>query len=168
MNRLNKVLVAGLFVTAVGAAHAQESARVETLGWLAGCWSGTIDGLEMEELWLAPRGDVMLGLHRDTKKGRPAGFEFLRIAQTSEGVAYFASPQGRTPTPFPLKEVTASRAVFENLQHDFPKRIIYERRGNEQLCARIEGAGGEKEGSQEWCWKRQVRSDLAGESCHPE
>jgi hypothetical protein len=45
---------------------------------------------------------------------------------------------GRTGTPFRLTGLSATEAVFENPQHDYPQRIIYRKSGN-RLDARIEG-----------------------------
>jgi hypothetical protein len=86
---------------------------VEDLAWMAGHWGATIDGVEMEEVWLAPNGGVMLGMHRDVKKTKTF-FEFLRIAATAEGIAYLAQPGGRPATPFLLTTVSPTRAVFAN------------------------------------------------------
>lgn len=80
-------------------------------------------------------------------------FEFLRIAQTAEGVSYFASPGGRAPVEFKLKESSAGRVVFENAAHDFPQRILYWREG-EALMARIEGTVGREAKQQEWRFVR--------------
>ena len=54
-------------------------------------------------------------------------------------------------TPFPLKDVSGTRVVFENPAHDFPQRIIYWKDGAD-LRARIEGTQNGKEGSMEWRW----------------
>ncbi|MEO8380918.1 MAG: DUF6265 family protein [Acidobacteriota bacterium] len=124
--------------------------KVDDLSWMAGHWVGSAGDSTMEELWLAPSGGVMLGMHRDVKGARTS-FEFFRIAATPEGIVYFAQPGGKPPTPFTLIEVSATRAVFANPQHDFPKRIIYELR-NKRLCARVEGDG---EAAEEWCWNRR-------------
>lgn len=40
---------------------------------------------------------------------------------------------------FKLKTIEGNRFVFENLQHDFPKRIVYHFRSNDSLYAYIEG-----------------------------
>ncbi len=32
---------------------------------MSGTWAGTQDGVEMEEQWTRPKGNTMLGLHRD-------------------------------------------------------------------------------------------------------
>jgi hypothetical protein len=123
--------------------------KLSDLGWLAGRWAATIDGVEMEELWVAPKGGVLLGLHRDISAKRTS-FEFIRIAETKDGIYYFAQPGGQPPTPFKLAESSASRVVFANPEHDFPKRILYWMKEG-KLCARVEGDGGEGE---QWCWAR--------------
>ena len=54
-------------------------------------------------------------------------------------MAYFGSPRGAPPTAFRLVSQEGTRAVFENLAHDFPQRIIYTRTGD-AMTARIENA----------------------------
>ena len=125
---------------------------IGSLSWMAGSWSGSIGGIDMEEHWTAPNGNSMIGIHRDVGKGRTLSFEFLRIEQQGDQVVYLSMPNGRSPaTPFPMKEVSANRVVFENPAHDFPQRIIYWKEGTD-LRARIEGAINGKAGSEEWRW----------------
>jgi hypothetical protein len=134
------------------AAHAQKPGLAD-LSWLAGSWTGTSRGIEMEEHWTAPKGNSMVGLHRDVGKGRTLLFEFLRIEQQGDQIVYLSMPNGRSPaTPFPLKEVSGTRVVFENPTHDFPQRIIYWKDGND-LRARIEGTQNGKAGGEEWRWQ---------------
>ena len=56
------------------------------LSWMAGSWSGIARGIEMEEHWTAPKGNSMIGMHRDVAKGRTALFEFLRIEQQGDTI----------------------------------------------------------------------------------
>ena len=123
------------------------------LAWIAGSWAGTDRrGVEMEEHWTGPKGNSMIGVHRDVVKGRTALFEFLRIEQQKDQIVYLSMPNGRSPaTAFPLKEASGTRVVFENPTHDFPQRIIYWKDGND-LRARIEGTMNGKAGSEEWRW----------------
>jgi len=113
---------------------------LETITWLAGHWRCRDDTGVTEELWLPPAGGMMLGLNRHLPDDGNVGFEFLRIAEDSTGVAYYASPGGAGPTPFRLTAADDAIAVFENPQHDFPKRIEY-RLDGEMLVASIAGAG---------------------------
>ncbi len=115
--------------------------ELEDLGWMAGHWMLQEAGGTTEELWMPARGGMMLGLNRSVQKGRARGsFEYLRIVEDPEhgGVVYLASPGGGPPTPFRLTEVDGKHAVFENPEHDFPKRIEYRLEG-EKLTASIAG-----------------------------
>lgn len=126
---------------------------IADLAWMAGSWSGESSGIQMEEHWTAPKGNSMVGLHRDVGKGRTLLFEFLRIEQQGDQIVYLSMPNGRSPaTRFSLKELSATRVVFENPAHDFPQRIIYWKDGND-LRARIEGTRNGKTGGEEWRWR---------------
>lgn len=154
-----KLLAAIAVIAALLGPRATQGSRptLGDLAWMAGSWSGTDRrGVEMEEHWTAPKGNSMIGVHRDVGKGRTLLFEFLRIEQQGDQIVYLSMPNGRSPaTPFPLKEATGTRVVFENAAHDFPQRIIYWKDGND-LRARIEGTINGKEGSQEWRWSAGV------------
>lgn len=120
--------------------------KVDDVAWMAGHWTAA----DSEEVWLAPRGELMTGMSRTVKNGR-ATFEFIRIQATKDGVFYFAQPGGRPAVAFRLVEASPSRAVFSNPEHDFPQRIIYAMRDG-QLCASVEGKDAAAE---EWCWTKK-------------
>ena len=134
---------------------AKTSPDVEVLSWMEGRWTGTHEGVEMEETWGSGAGGAMLGVHKDVKGGRMVSFEFLRIApDESKELTYFASPRGKEPTPFRLKETAERRVVFENKAHDFPQRILYWLDAAGALHARIEGILNGKAAGEEWTWTR--------------
>lgn len=134
-------------------ASAQQAPRVATLDWLAGTWTQSKGDEVVTESWLGPGNGVMVAVNLTTRGPSRKTFEFLRIAETPEGFSYFASPGGRDPVEFKLKEQREQRVVFENASHDFPQRVLYWRDGD-ALVARIEGtiAGAEK--SREWRFSR--------------
>jgi len=145
-------LIALLIAMEAGVEGRQAKPTVDALAWMAGSWTGTSRGIEMEEHWTRPNGNSMIGMHRDVGKGRTLGFEFLRIEQQGDAIVYLSMPNGRSPaTPFPLKEISGTRVTFENPGHDFPQRIIYWMDGAD-LRARIEGTQNGKEGGMEWRW----------------
>jgi hypothetical protein len=153
MRNWSGLAVATCLLAGSGTARA-EKAEVTTLAWLAGSWQGTAGGVEMEELWLPPKGGAMVGLHRDVAGGRMVSFEFLRIEADADGLVYQASPRGRPATPFRLVESAKNRVVFANPQHDFPQRILYWLEDDGRLHARIEGEQKGKPASEEWAWRR--------------
>ena len=123
--------------------------KIEELSWMSGRWAETIREVEMEEIWSTPAGGVLIGMHRDISKKRTC-FEFMRIAETADGITFFGQPGGKAAVAFRMIESAEQRVVFANPEHDFPKRIIYWI-NDERLCARVEGDG---EAHEEWCWPR--------------
>jgi len=153
-----RVVFAIVFLVVIGfsvQARAQVTVTDLTgLAWMAGNWSGVQGGVEMEELWQVPKGNTMLGLHRDVAGGRTVSFEFLRIEAKPDGILYWASPGGRPAIEFRLIELKGTRGVFENAKHDFPQRIIYWLGDDGALHARIEGTMKGKSASEEWTWQK--------------
>lgn len=136
------------------AAPVPQDSDLRSLAWMAGTWTGTADGTDTEEVWIAPKGGTMLGLHRDVANGRTVSFEFLRIEGTPAGAVYWGSPGGNAATPFRQVSNADRRVVFENKDHDFPTRILYWLGQDGALHARIEGTQGGKAASEEWTWRR--------------
>ena len=146
------LLVLALLGSMSGTTDQASKTALADLAWMTGSWVGTTRGIEMEEHWTAPKGNSMIGIHRDVENGRTLSFEFLRIEQRGDQIVYLSMPNGRSPaTPFPLKQASGARVVFENPAHDFPQRIIYWKDGAD-LRARIEGTMNGKPGSEEWRW----------------
>jgi hypothetical protein len=157
MHPLRVAIAIVLFVVIGFVVDARAQATVTDLtglAWMAGNWAGVQGGIEMEELWQAPKGNTMLGLHRDVAGGRTVSFEFLRIEAKPDGISYWASPGGRPATQFRLIELKGKRVVFENAKHDFPQRIIYWLSDDGALHAKIEGTMNGKPASEEWTWRR--------------
>jgi len=129
------------------------------LSWLSGDWRRCRESEIVEERWLGPRGDLMVGVNHTSSKTR-ATFEHLRIDRVDDTWTYWASPTGRTPVPFRLIESAPGRAVFANAEHVFPARIVYQREGDE-LVARIEGTVRDQPAAVEWHFDRGVATDCA-------
>ena len=117
----------------------QTNPTFDKLSWMAGCWEGKMGAGKTQEQWMRPEGNSMLGMSRTVVGGKTPFFEFLQIKLDGQDVFYIARPQGKEPTPFKLVKLNDSAAVFENLQHDFPQRIAYQRQIDGSLLAAIEG-----------------------------
>ena len=109
--------------------------------WLAGCWEMQRGTRTSVEMWMAPAGGLMLGASRTVADGKVLEFERMQLAERDSGLVYTALPSGQSEASFPSVAVDESGFTVENLQHDFPQRIIYRRAGTDSLVARIEGPG---------------------------
>lgn len=149
---MRRLAIITLFVCVSPSIKAQTpDPTLPELAWLSGYWTSIENGTVIEELWTNGSGYMMLGIHRDVYANGRSSFENLRIMQTSEGLIYIASPNGRPGTTFTMTENSDQKVIFENLENDFPQRIIYSRVGD-SLTARIENESGDK--SMEWTWKK--------------
>jgi hypothetical protein len=115
---------------------------LEALDWLVGLHAGSEGNASMEEHWGAAAGGAMLGTARTVKGGKMVSFEYLRILERGGSLVYVAQPGGGTPVEFVLTELSATGALFENPYHDYPKRIFYERLGEDGLATEISDSGG--------------------------
>jgi len=121
-----------------GSVNAQTTASLENLSWLSGCWEGRQGAAVIEEMWSKPAGTSMLGLGRTVKDNRTVTFEFMQFREENGSLFFLPQPQGGAQVRFSLKEFTPAKLTFENLTHDFPQRVSYERKSN-LLLASIEG-----------------------------
>lgn len=135
-------------------AAAQDRQTVADLAWMAGAWTQTEGAVTTRETWLAPLDGAMGGVGQTSRAGRPARFEFMSITTEPAGPTFTARLEGQTPTPFVLKPGGKDEAVFENIAHDFPQRVIYRRCG-EDLCGRIEGTVKGEPRSVDWRYRRE-------------
>src|SRR5262245_47349864 len=116
------------------------------ISWIAGAWQSEPGARrQIEEHWTPVAGGSMLGMSRTVAGDKTVEFEYLRIEQRADGIYYVAHPKARCPgTDFKLTRASATEAVFEHPQHDFPKRIIYRKSGDDPLTASIEACEGTK------------------------
>jgi hypothetical protein len=145
MKRLASIAVItvafGLAVQATSLSRAASLTNsIDTIAWLAGCWSNVGSETGSGEQWMAPAGGTMFGMSRFVRDGKTAGFEYMKISEAAEGALVFtAMPNGKSPTDFVAIEIGSEKVVFENMAHDFPQRVMYIRASDDRLLGRIEG-----------------------------
>ena len=152
-------------VLATGAAAGVHSGPVpapapplSAIAFMTGCWTGpSSNGATIEERYSEPSDNLMIGMSRYVRAGRVIDFEFTTLERTDSSFVMTPRPKGVKSDSFPLKEVAEGRAVWENLKHDFPQRIIYRVGTDGSLIARIEGRTPSGERHMEWTMHRCAR-----------
>ena len=120
-------------------ASGQQRVEIHRVAWIQGCWESTSGQRTVEEQWMAPRGDSMVGMGRTVLADRLVEFELVVLREQGDRLAYEARPSGQAPTVFLSQTVSDSTVVFENPEHDFPQTVGYQRVGVDSLVAWIEG-----------------------------
>ena len=113
---------------------------IDSLRWLSGCWAAEGQEQGSIEYWMAPAGGSMFGVTRTVRGDETTTYEYMRIVTESSGdIVFVASPAGQETATFTLKYLADNEVAFENLQHDFPQRVIYRLEQPDKLIGRIEG-----------------------------
>ena len=147
--------VIGVLAALTATAGAQEP-ELPMFGWLAGAWEMQQGGRTVEEHWLAPTTNGMIGMSRTVAGGKTAEFEFLRIEKRGADVFYVPQPNGRPPVSFKLTSSAGGRFVFENTSgQDRVNKIEYRREGEDGLYAHVEGANDGKPFALEFHYRRR-------------
>jgi hypothetical protein len=149
------MLISVLLLSPVSGAQ-NTNVELKTLSWLAGCWEGNYsNGRIVSEQWMKPLGNIMMSMSRTVKNDKTINYEFVRLEQFEDGtIKYIAHPSGQQEAPFTLIKLDGTKAIFENLQHDYPQRIIYHLVTSDSLLARIEGTVNGKEKGSDYPFKR--------------
>lgn len=123
-----------------GGSSAAIVSPLSELSWMAGCWQMQQGTRLIEEQWMAPRGQLMLGMSRTSVAEQVRAYEHMLIREEAEALVFQALPSGQAATEFRLLEQTANSVAFANPAHDFPQRIRYRSAaGGDSLLVQIEG-----------------------------
>src|SRR5262245_915562 len=148
-----KLLTAGISVCfcflsffATASTQSPPTQSISELSWISGDWQTPAGGkVQIDEHWSKPAGGSMIGMSRSVSGDRTVEFEYLRIEQRADGIFYVAHPEARCPgTDFKLTRASSNEVVFENAEHDFPKRIMYRKTSDDAITASIDAGEGTK------------------------
>lgn len=129
---------------------ATPAAAIAALGWLEGCWKGSVNGRDFRENWLPLAGGMLVGAGQTVYQGRTQDYEYVRIELRADGVYYVNLPSGEKESTYRLAmPIQADEQdtifTFANTVPGFPERIVYRRGAEGWLYAMVEGTlNGEK------------------------
>ncbi len=108
--------------------------------WFLGKWKGTMQGMDVRETWTMENetsfnGDGFVMSDMDT-----IFHESTKLQVQNGNIFYIANVPGNpAPVSFKLTFYENHKAIFENPEHDFPKKIIYTHVLPDSLIAVVEG-----------------------------
>lgn len=114
----------------------------EQLRPLVGTWLNKRARGDIYETWTRKHETEFAGVSYTIANADTTPLERVRLYIQGAEIIYAPTAFGQNDQQevlFKLKSFHGSRFVFENLSHDFPKRIVYDFRSNDSLYAHIEG-----------------------------
>lgn len=104
-----------------------------------GKWKMISDKIEYYEEWKLINSNELTGIGFSIEEVDTVLSEELYMQKFAEQWAYVAIPVNQAITLFALTEYSESKFIFENKEHDYPQRIIYEFIAYSNLNAATEG-----------------------------
>ena len=137
LSGLNKLLIkyACLFILFSISDNFGQDAEIKQL--FPGKWK--LDNSNVYEEWDIVNDTEFVGKSYSMENGVKKINEVLYLKKFDDRWAYVAIPKNQIMTLFPLVESNPKKFIFENKEHDFPQRIIYEFHKGGELTAAIEG-----------------------------
>ncbi|HJQ66723.1 MAG TPA: DUF6265 family protein [Gemmatimonadales bacterium] len=115
---------------------------IDRVGWLQGCWIQTSPQRTIEEHWMPPRGNSMIGMGRTVRGDSLVEFEVVVVRERGSDLVYEAHPSGQPSAEFVAESLGVASVLFANPAHDFPQRVGYRRVSADSLVGWIEGTMG--------------------------
>lgn len=114
------------------------------LSWLAGTWRGAMWGGEFVAHYSTPAGGRVLSHSELLQNGNTAFYEFEVFWVKDGAVRLAPHPGGKPAGGFVLStlDAGAQKAVFENLEKDFPTRVTYHRTSGDSLVITLDDPTG--------------------------
>lgn len=133
--------IAATFIPTAPDSRQEAHGGLSAVAFLVGCWAQPgPEGDGLREFYPPPASNMLTGLSQFWRDGAIVDFEFHRIDSSADGPVLTPHPRGVASVQFRPVEIEAERIVWQNLEHDFPQRIIYHRVAPDTLVARVEGA----------------------------
>lgn len=131
--------------------------KLAAFNWLAGDWEDRTDSSLTAEYWNIESDTVIRGTGMYLVKKDTMFFERLSI-ELKDGEIYYVpivnDQNNQLPVYFKLTAMQDTVFIFENPQHDFPQKIVYEFHQPDILFAYIEGSDEGVYSKQEFTYKR--------------
>lgn len=121
------------------------SQSLKELDFLAGIWK--VEGKETYEVWEKIDGNALKGSSYKIKEGKKIVTETLSIKNVDGKIVYEAAVTNQNEgkaIPFTLNSNNTKGYSFENPNHDFPTKIIYQKTSETELVVQV--LGGDEKG----------------------
>lgn len=138
-------LLFGLFIASALLSCETENATADArfeFDRLCGKWMDANKDNAFNEEWRREGEHLLVGKGYVLSENDTVFIEKLSIEIAAEKVVYAAEVSNQNKdmkVPFTAAEQSKDKVVFENVQHDFPQRIIYHLTSDKELRVAIEG-----------------------------
>ncbi|AXG75014.1 hypothetical protein DVK85_12540 [Flavobacterium arcticum] len=139
-------------------ASAKTYKQIKKVSWLIGNWGATSNQGTLIENWQKTNDSVYNGQSFFIIENDTVFAEHIALEEVNGKLTYIVNVSGQNnnkPVRFEMTSITNNQIIFENPEHDFPTKIIYNNVTNDSLVAEISGIKNGKPNSQKFTMARQ-------------
>jgi hypothetical protein len=132
---------------------------LEPFKYLLGSWSFKREQTQFLEVWELQDSLTLIGRGYKINQGDSSLLETVLLKSVGDGVYYIPFVENQNigmTVKFRLVSSRNHTYVFENKEHDFPQRVVYEIKGKDELLAWIEGVKDGKILREDFPYKREA------------
>lgn len=136
------IVLSLLSASCVTESRKPEKAGLNKLDWFIGSWTGVTSESIFTETWQKVNDTLFTGQSYFIKGSDTLSSETISLQQHDTSVFYVPLVEGQNdnkPIHFRLTFSDSVNAIFENPEHDFPQKIVYQLKENDSLIATISG-----------------------------
>lgn len=123
----------------------EKTSELSNLKWMLGNWESKTEEGTLYERWVKLNDSTYDGhAFAISIDGDTTFSENAKVILRKGQIIYSVTVNNEETTDFTLVDIE-EQAVFENINHDYPQRIIYKKMSSDSLFARIEGTVDGKE-----------------------
>ena len=125
-----------------GRSDVNDHHRLASASWLIGVWIHESPKGNIYESWKKLNDSLLVGRSYRVAGSDTITSENISLVELNGEVNYIPTVTDQNkglPVKFKLTSISQDKLVFENLTHDFPQRILYQRVTADSLVAEISG-----------------------------
>lgn len=116
--------------------------EIEKAKWLIGTWENDSETGKLIEIWSRENDSAFQGESYFIKGKDTLHSETILLEQMGKNLIYSPTVKGQNndkAIPFRMTSSTEKQLIFENSEHDYPQKIIYNQITDDSLVAEISG-----------------------------
>lgn len=153
----NSIYIILVVVSFASCQKSKEVSKIVGKDWLLGKWENKSDEGNLLEIWKKENDSLFIGESYFIKEKDTLHSEKIQLKQQGENLLYIATVKGQNddkPITFKHNIEIAKQLVFENPQHDYPRKIVYKPFAKGHLLIEISGIQQEKPSSARYSMKK--------------
>lgn len=134
--------------------------KIKQMEWVIGKWENITGEGELYEIWAKTNDTIYSGRSFMIANNDTVFSEKISLELKNNELFYIptiGNQNNAQPITFKLVGIENNEIIFENMEHDFPQRVIYANPKPDSLYARIEGNENGKFRKEEFFMKRSTQ-----------